>query len=478
MCYILTEKPCDVPGGIVPSVEQLEHLQEHILGLEQEKSRRLAEYRSTKRTIINLSSELEIPPSSQFDIEVVSGGDLFKPSAYNMEQLRSYSKELENKKQSHQQLAVQLRNQIKTMWTRLDISEDSMKTFLLTNNGCQPRCIEALEAEVARCRDLRREKSRRFISEARSEIVKLWDSCYMTPEERSTFVHLTSEEYTVGTLDYHEAELTKLRNHYEANRNVFDKVREREELWQKFVSFEQATKDPARLLSNRGCRVMNQEREKVLIKKKLPKIEEQLKSDIASFEQRTGRMIMIDGKPYNVYVRQQWDQFFTSKVMEQQQREENRKQQTHKEMMFGSHRAAAIPQKCHATSPWKSPCTASQSKVLKSNVSKSQQDESRTTADQRRSTVQKQRRLLQTRASSRRPLSQRQQQAQQYVVVNCAPLSQLTSNAVAASASLSSCSSGNADNSMASVPGYLDFVDHIDETQNRSSPVRHDGTHY
>ena len=125
--------------------------------------------------------------------------------------------------------------------------------------------------------------------------MKLWDSCYMTPEERSTFVHLTSEEYTVGTLDYHEAELTKLRNHYEANQNVFDKVREREELWQKFVSFEQATKDPARLLSNRGCRVMNQEREKVLIKKKLPKIEEQLKSDIACFQQRTGRMIMIDG---------------------------------------------------------------------------------------------------------------------------------------------------------------------------------------
>lgn len=40
---------------------------------------------------------------------------------------------------------------------------------------------------------------------------------------------------------------------------------------------------------------MNQEREKVLIKKKLPKIEEQLKSDIACFQQRTGRMIMIDG---------------------------------------------------------------------------------------------------------------------------------------------------------------------------------------
>ena len=37
LCYILTEKPCDVPGGIVPSVEQLEHLQEHILGLEHEK---------------------------------------------------------------------------------------------------------------------------------------------------------------------------------------------------------------------------------------------------------------------------------------------------------------------------------------------------------------------------------------------------------------------------------------------------------
>jgi len=39
LCYILTEKPCDVPGGIVPSAEQLEHLQEHILGLEHEKVR-------------------------------------------------------------------------------------------------------------------------------------------------------------------------------------------------------------------------------------------------------------------------------------------------------------------------------------------------------------------------------------------------------------------------------------------------------
>jgi len=68
-------------------------------------------------------------------------------------------------------------------------------------------CTYQLEAEVARCRDLRREKSRRFINEARSEIVKLWDSCYMTPEERSTFVHLTSGQwpktYCIACLKWH-----------------------------------------------------------------------------------------------------------------------------------------------------------------------------------------------------------------------------------------------------------------------------------
>jgi len=47
-----------------------------------------------------------------------------------------------------------------------------------------------------------------------------------------------SEEYSEEVLNYHEAALKKLREHYQMNKNVFEKVREREELWHKFLAYE------------------------------------------------------------------------------------------------------------------------------------------------------------------------------------------------------------------------------------------------
>ena len=50
------------------------------------------------------------------------------------------------------------------------------------------------------------------------------------------------------------------------------------------------------------------------------KIEKQLKTDIASLAEQTGRKITVDGKAYDVYIRQQWDEYYTSKEMEKKQR--------------------------------------------------------------------------------------------------------------------------------------------------------------
>jgi len=57
---------------------------------------------------------------------------------------------LEGKKQSLDQQASQLRDQLKMLWMRLDISEDSMKAFLAANEGHKLRCIEAVSAAVFR----------------------------------------------------------------------------------------------------------------------------------------------------------------------------------------------------------------------------------------------------------------------------------------------------------------------------------------
>ena len=46
------------------------------------------------------------------------------------------------------------------------------------------------------------------------------------------------EECTEEVLDAHEKELTMLRDHYHTNKDVFDRVGEREEMWTQFLAVE------------------------------------------------------------------------------------------------------------------------------------------------------------------------------------------------------------------------------------------------
>ena len=50
------------------------------------------------------------------------------------------------------------------------------------------------------------------------------------------------------------------------------------------------------------------------------KIEDELKKAISALEQRTGMRVRMNGKPYDVYIRQQWDEHSMKKELEKQQR--------------------------------------------------------------------------------------------------------------------------------------------------------------
>ena len=51
-------------------------------------------------------------------------------------------------------------------------------------------------------------------------------------------VVLIIEEYTEEVLDADEEELTKLRQHYNTNKDVFETVKEREDMWKQFLAVE------------------------------------------------------------------------------------------------------------------------------------------------------------------------------------------------------------------------------------------------
>ena len=70
-----------------------------------------------------------------------------------------------------------------------------------------------------------------------------------------------------------------------------------------------------------------------MLMKKLAKMEKELKSEISALEGQTGRKVTMEARPYDVYVRHQWDDYHTQKELDKQHREKQRKKQTQQEMM-------------------------------------------------------------------------------------------------------------------------------------------------
>jgi len=91
-----------------------------------------------------------------------------------------------------------------------------------------------------------------------------------------------------------------------------------------------------------------QEREMKMLMDKLAKIEKELKSEITALEGQTGRKVTVEGKPFDVYVRQQWDDYRTQKELEEQHREVQRKNQTQQAMMYGSQPASVVKKRVAA----------------------------------------------------------------------------------------------------------------------------------
>ena len=113
----------------------------------------------------------------------------------------------------------------------LGISEADTQPFLSSCDRCAQRCIEALEMELSRCRELRKDNLPPLTNAIRDYMIHLWMKAHISSEERSMFHGFSEVEYTEELLDQREEVLEKLREFYKAKEDILGKVVERNKLW-------------------------------------------------------------------------------------------------------------------------------------------------------------------------------------------------------------------------------------------------------
>ncbi|KAM7424650.1 hypothetical protein PAMA_000821 [Pampus argenteus] len=336
LCDILCSMPYGISADSVPSPEQLETFRQHISAQNAEKARRYAEFMDVKKQIILYMEQLDHIPETSFEKDVVcEDEDSFCLSRDNITSLKLLLCQLEERKAENEATCEAHREKIQQLWDRLQVPQEERGAFNEHMVTSRKRNLEALQAEVQRLEELKLLNIRNFTDATRSEIAVFWEKCFLSTEQRQAFSPYFSEDFTEELLGLHEAEIQRLKLHYEDHKELFDGVNQWEESWRLFLELEKKATDPTRF-ANRGGNLLKEEKQRSELHKSLPKLEKKLKAQIEAWESEQGREFFVNGQKFLQYVEEQWELHRIEKEMEKQERQLKKSKQTEEDMLYGT----------------------------------------------------------------------------------------------------------------------------------------------
>nr|XP_012319246.1 protein regulator of cytokinesis 1 isoform X2 [Aotus nancymaae] len=349
LCEILCMPHYDIDSASVPSLEELNQFRQHVATLRETKASRREEFVSIKRQIILCMEELDHTPDTSFERDVVcEDEDAFCLSLENIATLQKLLQQLEMQKSQNEAVCEGLRSQIRELWDRLQIPEEEREAVATIMSGSKAKVRKALQLEVDRLEELKMQNLKKVIEAIRVELAQYWDQCFYSQEQRQAFAPFHAEDYTENLLQLHDAEIVRLRNYYEAHRELFEGVQKWEESWRLFLEFERKASDPNRF-TNRGGNLLKEEKQRAKLQKTLPKLEEELKAQIELWEQEHSKAFLVNGQKFMEYVAEQWEMHRLEKERARQERQLKNKKQTETEMLYGS--APRTPSKRRGLTP-------------------------------------------------------------------------------------------------------------------------------
>ncbi|XP_017290501.1 protein regulator of cytokinesis 1b isoform X2 [Kryptolebias marmoratus] len=336
LCDILCSMPYGIAPDSVPSPEQLQNFHQHIADQNREKEKRYAEFMELKKQITLHMEELDRIPETSFEKDVVcEDEDSFCLSRDNITALKLLFCQLEELKAENEATCESLRERIQQLWDRLQVSQEEREALNEHLVSSRKRNLEALQAEVQRLEELKLQNIRNVTDAIRSEIAVFWEKCFFSADQRQAFAPYFSEDFNEELLALHDAEIQRLKQHYEDHRELFQGVNKWEENWRLFLDLEKKATDPTRF-TNRGGNLLKEEKQRSELHKNLPKLEKKLKDQIDAWENEQGREFLVNGQKFLQYVAQQWELHQMEKEQVKLQRHLKKSKQTEEDMLYGT----------------------------------------------------------------------------------------------------------------------------------------------
>lgn len=313
LCHRVGRIPEYIPSDTVLSTEQIKEANTRIGFLTAEKNKREIKLAKAAEDILLLWSELNIRSRNDRE-EIIEKGDLesFQLSNENMAWLEQMKQTLSFQLEENKKLRKAMSGKMESLWSRMELPEADQKKFLSQYTGYSDFVIVKFKEEVHRLEALKLQNLEKFIRLTREEIEKHWELMFYCEEERKSFQAYWSETIGENLLAEHEKKLECLREEYENYENLYKTMRTRGAMWDKWERMELQESDPNRF-DNRGGKLLKEEKERKRIARELPKYEDTIIKEIASWEQDTGKNFTVMGRTFSDYVNHQKEELSKKK---------------------------------------------------------------------------------------------------------------------------------------------------------------------
>ncbi|GFT90484.1 protein regulator of cytokinesis 1 [Nephila pilipes] len=316
----------------IPSQNDLNDLEQRINALKEERDRRHKRFCLVKKDLTTILETTELEPETSFEKEILSGKDDFSLSDETLKSLEEALNKAQQRKAELESRKKELRDRLIFLWDRLKIDKETRTKFFSKHENCCLSILKSLEEEVEKYQLLRKANIHVEISAYKKDLEELWSKCCLTDQEKK-FDLFYSSETTDEILRAHEVEVEKWQKHYKDIQHILTKISERQLLWDKLVVFENKATDPNRF-KNRGGNLLLEEKERKMLQKELPKLENEIFHDIEVYEMQNKTVFMYNGEDFRIHVTNQWAERANQKENEKTKRHKQRLAQIENESIL------------------------------------------------------------------------------------------------------------------------------------------------
>ncbi|XP_045116594.1 protein regulator of cytokinesis 1-like isoform X2 [Portunus trituberculatus] len=337
LCECLKEKLSDFEKKAIPSKESIKDLERIVKTLEQEKVDRVKTFHRLKDNLERLLKELEQSPVSSFECSVVAGlEELFVLSTDNLKRLKMLNEEYEKRVEDNKCESVELQEKIRLLSDRLGHDPGGRDQLLASMAGHAPSSLAKLQEQMALLEEAKKENMGNFISQLRHELEEMWEKCYVGEEEKEAFSPYVSDECTEEVLEAHNVEVERLKKFHGENQKVYAVLDQWHQLWGKHLDLEERSNNPDRLFGNRGCALLQEEKERRRVRGELPRLEKELEDLVEIYNEKSGQPFLVKGQTVSDYILDHWHRYYDQRKQEKKERQTARTKELLHETRLGS----------------------------------------------------------------------------------------------------------------------------------------------